>query len=1137
MEQVVSKRALNSPVTSRLAESPMVTDTESAQIHVLGPIQVSGGASAGLSRPAHKRLLAILTLDAGQRVSIDLLIDRFWPDRPPATAKASIQTHMSALRRAIGSEIIVTEGHGYRLDIDAALVDASRFLQLAGEVRSSVSSKSWPDVLRAADEALRLRRGRPYPELEDDNFARPTIVMLEETYLELLEMRFEALLELDRGADALPELESLTVEHPLRERLWEHLMTARYRLGRHTEALYAYRQISEQLADIGLLPGERLQRLEERVLLHDNALAKTRNNLPVELSSFVGRAVEIDNIGRLLTERRLVTLTGPGGSGKTRIALRVAREALGEFPDGVWIVELAPTHDAGMVATEIAVAMGLQPEGTETVDAIVGAIGRDRALIVLDNCEHLLEDIATTAQRLLEECSEMKLVATSREPLRLPGESIFEIPGMGYPLEAATDARSALEFEAVQLFVQRAGTADSFFVVTDANLPDVIRICERLDGMPLAIELAAARVRSLAVGMIADRLDDQLGLLTRGASTAPLRQRTLRGTIEWSYRLLTPDEQTVLNRLSVFRAAFHLDTAEHVISAPDLPGQQITPIILDLVDKSLVITHETKTEIKYRLLETVRQYAAHQLEQSGEKTAIEERHLGWYLGSLVGLWHRALGSGSGGLITELAAESGNLQAALEVATNRQNDPAVITLSQTLAWHWFFTGHLGITRTLLGSALEIADDRADIALMRALLARSLAYSEDVEGSILEAEAAHRLINDLAAPLLRAWVLASIQLGLFMSTTADPASMLDLAKEAEELAAGDEGVDTEIWARQLMADAFCWNGRTREGLAQQKRAIDLAEGTGDPLTIDRTYGHSIYNYMLDPVARRTAPMQAARRWLSLVQPGPDFIMSTASDWLPWIYMQAGEFDHADEAASWLGNRFLEGYNRSIYLMVTSSLSWMRGNLREARRIIEELATSGVNERWAHVYYPLAADVFADQGRLEDVREIADRYLSVEVHPTGEAAKLGVLNPLVRAEVDAAIESNSDANATRAKRAFERMQRILEDTPPKTESWTSVMTHVQNLAFAEAEMSRLTGSSPELWAKAKDAADYAYYRMYARWRQAEALLGTQDREAGEALLEEVDEEVTAMGAQLMRTRVKGTARKFQILNRHPN
>jgi hypothetical protein len=267
------------------------------------------------------------------------------------------------------------------------------------------------------------------------------------------------------------------------------------------------------------------------------------------------------------------------------------------------------------------------------------------------------------------------------------------------------------------------------------------------------------------------------------------------------------------------------------------------------------------------------------------------------------------------------------------------------------------------------------------------------------------------------------------------------------------------------------------------------------------------------------------------MSLVPLDADTGASTATDWLPWVYMQVGDFDRADEAAAWMGNRTLEGYNRTIYLMVRSSLSWMRGNLREARQDVEELEARGASPRWAHTYYPLAADVATDLGRLDDVREIANTYLAMTVHPTREASKLGVLNPLVRAEIDAAIDTGSEEHAERARQSLAQMRCILEDHPPRVDSWTSVMTHTQNLAFAEAEMTRATGPSPDRWADALAEADYAYYQLYARWRLAEALLQAGENEGGASELKDVYVKVTRIAAKLLRTRVEKTARDFAV------
>ncbi|MEA1903765.1 MAG: BTAD domain-containing putative transcriptional regulator [Actinomycetota bacterium] len=1101
------------------------------QIEVLGPIQARDSAQIDLDRPSQRRLLAILSLDAGRRVSTDALIDRFWPEQAPATAKAALQTHVSALRRLLGNGTIVTEGHGYRLDAAAVHIDSSEFLGLATEAKTAVDGQEWDPARVAAEEALNLWRGQPFGDLIDDDFARPTIAKLKETRLELLEMRAEAHLGLGRPADALPDLESLVIEYPLRERLWEHLMTARYRLGRHTEALHAYQEVSGHLGEMGLEPGGRLRRLEERILLHDKTLTPARHNLPVELSDFIGREGEMDQTRKLLSAHRLVTLTGAGGSGKTRLAVQAAKGQLDHFPEGVWLVELAATQDSDLVPTEIARAMGLKPKGEDALEVIAEAIASEKILIILDNCEHLLDGAAATVQRLLQASTDLKILATSREPLRVPGESSYEIPGLAFPTDGPSDPKVALEYEAIRLFERRAELANPAFAVDGQNLSAVVSICERLDGMPLAIELAAARTRSLGVETIAARLDDQLQLLTRGSSTAPPRQQTLQATIEWSYRLLDPSEQTILNRLSVFRGGFQLDAAEQVVSGVSLAPGQVTAIVSDLVEKSLVTTYETRLGTRYRLLETVRRYADLRLREAGETTIINDSLVRWCLTCIDGLWQRALGGGQADLIQTLGSESDNLQAALEWSASKGDDPAVVALSQALGWHWYFTGHLDNAATALRTGLEAASDKRDEALNLTLLARSLAYSEDIPGAISVAESAHRLLPHLDSALAKTWVVFTTLLGQFMSVETDPGAMLPLAAEAADLALGEGDIYAEILARQIMADAYCWNGRTEEGLEQQRIAIDQAVSTGDETTIDRTYGLSIYNFMLDPVARRTEPLRVIEDWMSLVPQDVDSGMSTATDWIPWVYIQAGDFDRADEAAARMGNRTLEGYNRTIYLMVRSSMSWVRGNLREARQGVEELEKRGVSPRWAHSYYPLAADIAADRGQLDDAREVADAYLEMSVHSTGEAAKLGVLNPLVRAEVDAAIETGSNEHVEQAQHSLAQMHRILEEHPPLVDSWTSVMTHTQNIAFAEAEMTRITGPSPESWAEALAVADYAYYRLYARWRLAEALLQSGEHQEGASELNDVHVEVARIGAQLLRTRVKKTGRDYGV------
>lgn len=1101
----------------------------SVQFEVLGPLRAREGTEIDVHRPSHRRLLAILALDAGRRISTDVLIDRFWPDRPPPTAKAALQTHVSALRKILGKGAIVTEGHGYRLEVNATSLDASEFLRLGEESKGRADRRDWDSALSTAEDALHLWRGRPFSELMDDDFAQPAIAKLEELHLQLVEIRAEALLGLGRPADVLPDLESLVIEHPLREHLWEHLMTARYRLGRHAEALRAYQEVSQHLAEIGLEPGGRLRRLEDRILLHDKTLTQTPHNLPLELSNFIGREEEMNQTSKLLSEHRLVTLTGAGGSGKTRLAIQVARRMLHRFPDGVWLVELAATRDPDMVATEIARVVGLKPKGDDVLEVIAEATTGEKILILLDNCEHLLEGCAATTQRLLQSSPKLKILATSREPLRVPGESVYKIAGMRFPSNDPSEPGEALKYEAIQLFERRATQADPSFGIDDLNVRAVASICSRLDGMPLAIELAAARTRSLTVETIADRLDDHLQLLTSGLSTAPPRQQTLHATIEWSYRLLDRTEKAILNQLSVFRGGFPLEAAEQVVSGAGIAPRQVIPVVANLVDKSLLTTYETRLGTRYRLLESVRQYASHRFEETADTTTIYRRHQRWCLALINDLWERAVGTGQSDLTEALESESDNLRAALDWSRTASDHPAVVVLSQALGWHWYFTGHLGNAATTLRSALVVAEDERDVALIRALLARCLAYSEDIEGAVSEADSAHQLLASLDTPLTKTWVISTVQLCHFMGVESDPELMLPLAAEVEDIALNKGDIFAEILARQLMADAYCWNGRTEDGLEQQRIALDQAAASGDVTTINQIYGLSIYNYMLDPVARRTEPLRVTEDWMSLVSLDAATWASTATDWLPWVYMQVGDFDRANESVARMGSRTLEGYNRTIFLMARSSLSWMRGNLREAWKDVEELESRGVSPRWAHTYYPLAAEVAADLGRLDDVTRIAQTYLAMAVHPTGEAAKLGVLNPLVRAEIDAALDTGSEEHVERAQQTLTQMNRILEDHPPRVASWTSVMTHAQNLAFAEAEMTRATEPSPDRWADALAIADYAYYQLYARWRLAEALLQSGERESGTTELRDLYEEVARVGTQLLRTRAQKTARRF--------
>ena len=1113
------------PMTSGPMRRPRGSTTQRCSLRVLGPVRVERDSVELPLRPAHRRLLTILALAPDGALDVERLIDQMWGEEPPRTARAALQTHVSAVRRALGDDAVVFDGDGYRVNVR---VDATAYLSHAGEAHEAASQSEWRSCLEAIGRAEQLWRDVPYAEVRYDDFAQPAIAHLEGTRLSLLELRARARLALGLHDEAIPELEALVAEYPLQERLWEHLMHARYRSGRHAEALLAYQEVATHLAEIGVEPGEELRRLEQRIRRHDATLAIGRANLPVSLSSFIGRTEQIRAVTACLEDNRLVTLAGAGGSGKTRLAIEVARGLTSAFVDGVWFADLAATHDQAQVATEIARAVGLQPGRENVLGDLANATRLSDMLIVVDNCEHRRESAAVAAQRLLESSSDLRILATSREPLRVPGETVYEVPSMTFPPGLVADLRAATMFESVQLFTERAIQADGSFQLGSDNLSAVASICRRLDGMPLAIELAAARTGSMDVHQIAERLDDRFGLLTTGATTAPPRQQTLRATIDWSYRLLDETERTVLDRLSVFRGGFPLDAAEQVVSGGMITPDQVVRIVSDLVDKSLIGTARLDDGIRHRLLETVRQYARARLDASGAADEVGLRHMAWCQALTADLWQRALGGGKAGLAATLDTESDNLQVGLEFARTDDQAAASIHLAQALAWRWYLIGHMGTAAAAMRTLVRATADGTDTCLSRALLARCLAYSEDIAGARREAEAAHDLLGSLDSPLTKAWVVQTLQLVTFMSVDADPERMLSLADEAAEIAISAGDAHAELLARQVLADAYCLNGRSGEGLEQQRIALDLAARTGDEMTIHQIFGQSIYNYMLDPVARRAEPRHVTGRWLSLVSLDADAWRSVATDWLPWVYLQDGDFARAEQALDAMSGRTLEGYNRTIHLIVRATVAWMRGRLEAAWSDIRELSARPINPRWAHTQYPLIAEVAADLGRLDEVRRVADTFLAMRLHITREATKLGVLGPLVRAEVNAALEGGADDHARQAQAALDEMHRILREHPPRVDSWWSIMTHTQNLAFATAELSRLTGSSPELWADALAVADYAYYRIYARWRLGEALLEAGDVGRGAEQIRSAHADAVRVGADLLVRRLRSTARQ---------
>jgi predicted ATPase/DNA-binding SARP family transcriptional activator len=543
------------------------------EYRVLGPLEVLGeDGSLPLGGAKQRALLALLLLNANRVVARERLVDELWPDDPPETAVATVQVYVSRLRKLLPEGTVLTRAPGYLLAVEPESIDLRQFEMLLAEARGAEPERA-SKLLR---EALALWRGRALAEFVEP-FAQVECSRAEELRLTALEERTDADLALGRHADLIGELEVLIAEHPHRERLRGLLMLALYRSGRQAEALAVYRAAHAALEQLGIEPSEALRGLEKQILTQDTGLAPERRqtNLPGEPTPLIGRRRELAEVLGLMRTNKLVTLTGAGGSGKTRLALRAARELLDEFADGVWLISLASLSDPELVKPTIAQVLGARGE---LDDFLRGK----QLLLLLDNLEQLLPDVASTVAGL-----EAKVLATSRERLNLAGEYEYLVPTL-------------LLEEAVALFTQRARQRMPRFE------PDehVTELARRLDGLPLALELAAARVKVLSPQQIVERLGESLDLLADSVRDRPQRQRTLRATLEWSYDLLSGHERRLFTRLGIFAGSFDLDVAEAVAGAK-LDALQL------LVDKSLL---EPTNSGRFMMLETVRLFARAQID-------------------------------------------------------------------------------------------------------------------------------------------------------------------------------------------------------------------------------------------------------------------------------------------------------------------------------------------------------------------------------------------------------------------------------------------------------------------------------------------------------------------------------------------
>lgn len=747
---------------------------------LLGSVEVRDGSRPlAVGGGKQRAVLALLLLEANRVVSTDRLIEDLWPQRPPGKPHTAVQGYVSDLRKLLEPEhasgapfqVLVTEGSGYAIRLDADQLDVLRFERLLAEGRGDLVDGRSDAAATRLREALSLWRGPAVAEFTYEAWAQGAIARLEELRLACLEERIEADLALGRHAELVGELEALVNEHPLRERMRGQLMLALYRAGRQAEALEAYQDARRALVDeLGIDPTPHLQVLEKKILRQDASLAEPvhertsvhrpavravravrATSMPRPPTPLIGRKRELAELQALLTrpDVRLLTLTGPGGSGKTRLALALAEQALPNFRDGAVFVELASIRDPALVVATVGQALGLREGGDEPFSDLLQSFLRERALLLcLDNFEQLLEAGPSLAELL--EAPELKLLVTSRERLHLQAEHEYSLEPLSVPaVEADLDLDALSQVEAISLFLARAQAVQPQFRLSDDNAPSIAEICRRLDGLPLALELAAARLKLLSPDAMLRWLERGLEVLTGGAHDLPLRQQTLRATIDWSYGLLDEEERQLLWRLGVFADSCTLEAAEAICRAQ-------LHSLSSLVDKSLLRQRAgVGGQQRFAMLETVRQYARERLAESGEADELASVHAGYFLDLSEQAEGELVGPAAPEWLSRLEQELAELRAALDFSVAHGDIEAALRILSALPRFWKARGHATEARRRLAEALKGPSDTS----MRAKALWAAGYLAGVQGdrasaatSLKESIEIYRALKDVQGLVL-------------------------------------------------------------------------------------------------------------------------------------------------------------------------------------------------------------------------------------------------------------------------------------------------------------------------------------------------------------------------------------------------